>query len=123
MDGNGNGIQFPDSSGQSPILTNPVVVIYGSRTPTQATPATPIRQENRYPDVDEPSRNNYTRPQEALSQTTISWNPLAESSEYVISCQPFGTEEEPAEVTYFSLFLKERGKMALGTFLGKMLYT
>ncbi|KAJ6665358.1 hypothetical protein lerEdw1_004407 [Lerista edwardsae] len=98
VDSNGNGIQLPDSSGQHPgqhpILTNPVVVVYGSRTPTQATPATPI---SRYPDVDEPSQNNYTRPQEALSQTTISWNPLPQSSEYVISCQPFGTEEEPAE--------------------------
>lgn len=110
MDGNGNGIQLPDSSGQHPILTNPVVVVYGSRTPTQATPATPIRHEGRYPDVDEPSRNNYTRPQEALSQTTISWNPLAQSSEYVISCQPFGTEEEPAEVTTFIFIYKRKEK-------------
>ncbi|XP_066482798.1 fibronectin isoform X2 [Tiliqua scincoides] len=96
VDGNGNGIQLPDSSGQPSVLTNPVVVIYGSRTPTQATPATPIREHGRYPDVDEPSQN-HTRPQEALSQTTISWNPLPESSEYIISCQPFGTEEQPPE--------------------------
>nr|KAF6353254.1 fibronectin 1 [Pipistrellus kuhlii] len=32
--------------------------------------------------------------QEALSQTTISWTPLQESSEYIISCNPVGTDEE-----------------------------
>ncbi|XP_053139279.1 fibronectin isoform X3 [Hemicordylus capensis] len=122
VDDNGNGIQLPGSSGQQPILTNPgqqvIVEEYGSRPHTQATAATPIRRRPgvdeepavvgrhpvRIPEVDEPSyphtllpRNNSTRPQEALSQTTISWRPFLESSEYIISCQPVGTEEETAE--------------------------
>ncbi|XP_077685963.1 fibronectin isoform X3 [Eretmochelys imbricata] len=42
-------------------------------------------------------RRNDTTGQEALSQTTISWRPLLESSEYVISCQPVGTNEEPLQ--------------------------
>ncbi|XP_038276949.1 fibronectin isoform X7 [Dermochelys coriacea] len=42
-------------------------------------------------------RHNDTAGQEALSQTTISWRPLLESSEYVISCQPVGTDEEPLQ--------------------------
>ncbi|KAM4836252.1 fibronectin isoform 5-T5 [Thomomys bottae] len=35
--------------------------------------------------------------QEALSQTTISWTPFQESSEYIISCNPVGTDEEPLQ--------------------------
>ncbi|XP_051010089.1 fibronectin isoform X6 [Acomys russatus] len=35
--------------------------------------------------------------QEALSQTTISWTPFQESSEYIISCHPIGTDEEPLQ--------------------------
>ncbi|KAF6361463.1 fibronectin 1 [Rhinolophus ferrumequinum] len=35
--------------------------------------------------------------QEAVSQTTISWNPFQESSEYIISCQPVGIDEEPLQ--------------------------
>ncbi|XP_057619300.1 fibronectin isoform X11 [Chionomys nivalis] len=35
--------------------------------------------------------------QEALSQTTISWAPFQESSEYIISCHPVGTDEEPLQ--------------------------
>nr|XP_025042612.1 fibronectin isoform X1 [Pelodiscus sinensis] len=42
-------------------------------------------------------RRNDTTGQEALSQTTISWRPLLESTEYVISCQPVGTDEEPLQ--------------------------
>ncbi|KAL8183843.1 UNVERIFIED_CONTAM: Fibronectin, partial [Gekko kuhli] len=121
---NGNGIQLPGTSGQQPILSNQgqqvFVEVYGSRTPAKTTVATPIRHRPRpnvdeepgvvsrhpvrIPDLDEPShphslgpRNNYTRLQEALSQTTIAWKPLLESSEYIISCHPLGTEEEPAE--------------------------
>ncbi|XP_077175426.1 fibronectin isoform X3 [Paroedura picta] len=112
------------SSGLQPVLSNPgqqvFVEVYGSRTPAKTTVATPIRHRPRpnvdeepgvviqypirVPDLDEPSyphslgpRNNYTRLQEALSQTTISWRPLTESSEYIISCHPLGTEEEPSE--------------------------
>nr|XP_021558944.1 fibronectin isoform X8 [Neomonachus schauinslandi] len=35
--------------------------------------------------------------QEALSQTTISWTPFQESSEYIISCHPVDTDEEPLQ--------------------------
>ncbi|XP_017390464.1 fibronectin isoform X24 [Cebus imitator] len=35
--------------------------------------------------------------QEALSQTTISWTPFQESSEYIISCHPVGNDEEPLQ--------------------------
>ncbi|KAM5268875.1 fibronectin isoform 10-T10 [Hipposideros larvatus] len=35
--------------------------------------------------------------QEAVSQTTISWTPFQESSEYIISCQPVGIDEEPLQ--------------------------
>lgn len=124
---NVNGLQLPGTSGQQPVLSNQgqqvFVEVYGSRTPARPTVATPIRHRPRpgvdeepglasqhpirIPDLDEPSyphslgpRNNYTRLQEALSQTTISWRPLLESSEYVISCHPLGTEEEPSEVHF-----------------------
>ncbi|XP_062972166.1 fibronectin isoform X1 [Elgaria multicarinata webbii] len=105
---NGNGIQLPGTSGQQPIVTNPgqqvIVEVFGSHTPTTAE--TPVwRVPVRIPEVDGPSyphtllpKDNYTTPQEALSETTISWTPYSESSEYIISCQPIGTEEEPTEV-------------------------
>ncbi|XP_070789286.1 fibronectin isoform X3 [Pituophis catenifer annectens] len=112
------------SSGQQTILSNPgqqvIVEEFGSRTPTTpATPGTPgrakpdreeqpvvvIRHPIQVPDVDKPSyhhtllhKDNYTRPQEALSQTTISWTPYTDSSEYIISCQPVSAEEEPTEI-------------------------
>ncbi|XP_021565800.1 fibronectin isoform X8 [Carlito syrichta] len=35
--------------------------------------------------------------QEAISQTTISWTPVQESSEYIISCHPVGIDEEPLQ--------------------------
>uniref|UniRef100_A0A8C5SMC5 Fibronectin n=1 Tax=Laticauda laticaudata TaxID=8630 RepID=A0A8C5SMC5_LATLA len=118
---NGNGIPIPGSSGQQSILSNPgqqvIVEEFGSRAPT--TPATPERAKPnkeeqpvvvihhpiQVPDADKPSyhhtllsKDNYTRPQEALSQTTISWTPYTDSSEYIISCQPVSAEEEPTEI-------------------------
>ncbi|KAG8124641.1 hypothetical protein E2320_020131 [Naja naja] len=118
---NGNGIPIPGSSGQQSIQSNPgqqvIVEEFGSRTPT--TPATPgrakpnkeeqpvvvIHHPIQVPEVDKPSyhhtllpKDNYTRPQEALSQTTISWTPYIDSSEYIISCQPVSAEEEPTEI-------------------------
>uniref|UniRef100_A0A8C2N3Y0 Fibronectin n=1 Tax=Cricetulus griseus TaxID=10029 RepID=A0A8C2N3Y0_CRIGR len=49
-----------------------------------------------YPHV--PGLNpNASTGQEALSQTTISWTPFQESSEYIISCHPVGTDEEPLQ--------------------------
>uniref|UniRef100_A0A8C5SJL6 Fibronectin n=1 Tax=Laticauda laticaudata TaxID=8630 RepID=A0A8C5SJL6_LATLA len=87
---NGNGIPIPGSSGQQSILSNPgqqvIVEEFGSRAPT--TPATPERAKP----------NKEEQPVEALSQTTISWTPYTDSSEYIISCQPVSAEEEPTEI-------------------------
>ncbi|XP_015742886.1 fibronectin isoform X5 [Python bivittatus] len=117
---NGNGIPIPGSSGQQPFLSNPsqqvIVEEFGSRTPTTAAtpgkakpngeqPVVVIHHPIQVPDVDQPSyhhtllpKNNYTKPQEALSQTTISWTPYTDSSEYIISCQPVSAEEESTEI-------------------------
>ncbi|KAG8559144.1 hypothetical protein GDO81_017253 [Engystomops pustulosus] len=40
---------------------------------------------------------NETGVQEVSSQTTISWRPLLETTEYVISCHPVGQDEAPIE--------------------------
>ncbi|XP_068803972.1 fibronectin isoform X14 [Struthio camelus] len=53
----------------------------------------PIIVEPSYPHSRGPRRNDTTG-QEALSQTTISWRPLLESSEYIISCQPVSQDED-----------------------------
>ncbi|XP_074950181.1 fibronectin isoform X9 [Phalacrocorax aristotelis] len=53
----------------------------------------PIIVEPSYPHSRGPRRND-TAGQEALSQTTISWRPLLESSEYIISCQPVSQDED-----------------------------
>ncbi|XP_054685220.1 fibronectin isoform X10 [Grus americana] len=53
----------------------------------------PIVVEPSYPHSRGPRRNDTTG-QEALSQTTISWRPLLESSEYIISCQPVSQDED-----------------------------
>ncbi|XP_004626649.1 fibronectin isoform X8 [Octodon degus] len=42
----------------------------------------------------EPLTGRKTTGQEALSQTTISWTPFQESSEYIISCHPIGIDED-----------------------------
>lgn len=93
---------------------------HGFRRTTPPTAATPVRLRPRpyLPNVDEevqighvprgdvdyhlyphvPGLNpNASTGQEALSQTTISWTPFQESSEYIISCQPVGTDEEPLQ--------------------------
>uniref|UniRef100_A0A8V0YC34 Fibronectin n=1 Tax=Gallus gallus TaxID=9031 RepID=A0A8V0YC34_CHICK len=53
----------------------------------------PIIVVPSYPHSREPRRNDTTG-QEALSQTTISWRPLLESTEYIISCQPVSQDED-----------------------------
>ncbi|XP_065417162.1 fibronectin isoform X5 [Chrysemys picta bellii] len=122
----GNGIQLPGTSGQQTLVNQGQQVFFeehGFRRTTAPTTATPVRHRPRLqtPDVDEEinlsnrypvprgdsveqsfphllgSRRNDTTGQEALSQTTISWRPLLESSEYVISCQPVGTDEQPLQ--------------------------
>ncbi|XP_019378932.1 PREDICTED: fibronectin isoform X3 [Gavialis gangeticus] len=90
---------------------------HGFRRTTPPTTATPSKHRPRpqppnvdetveltrypIPHVVEPSyphsrgpRRNGTSGQEALSRTTISWRPLLESTEYLISCLPVGNDEE-----------------------------
>ncbi|CAN8200955.1 unnamed protein product [Coccothraustes coccothraustes] len=113
---NGNGIQLPGSSGHPQTVGHQGQQVFfeehGYRRPGPTT-ATPLRPGSRQPlpSVDEaievpgyqvpivvepsyphgPRRNDS---QEALSHTTISWRPLLESSEYIISCQPVSQDED-----------------------------
>ncbi|XP_032610495.1 fibronectin isoform X10 [Hylobates moloch] len=86
----GNGIQLPGTSGQQPSVGQQMIFEeHGFRRTTPPTTATPIRHRPRpYP----PNVG-----QEALSQTTISWAPFQDTSEYIISCHPVGTDEEPLQ--------------------------
>ncbi|XP_007964366.1 fibronectin isoform X4 [Chlorocebus sabaeus] len=117
----GNGIQLPGTSGQQPTVGQQMIFEeHGFRRTTPPTTATPIRHRPRpYPpnvgeeiqighipreDVDYhlyphgPGLNpNASTGQEALSQTTISWAPFQDTSEYIISCHPVGTDEEPLQ--------------------------
>uniref|UniRef100_A0A8B9QG05 Fibronectin n=2 Tax=Apteryx TaxID=8821 RepID=A0A8B9QG05_APTOW len=117
---NGNGIQLPGTSGHPQTIGHQGQQLFfeehGYRRPVPTT-ATPLKTGSRGqpPNVDEtieipgyqvpiivePSyphsrgpRRNDTTGQEALSQTTISWRPLLESSEYIISCQPVSQDED-----------------------------
>uniref|UniRef100_A0A8C3M0X0 Fibronectin n=1 Tax=Chrysolophus pictus TaxID=9089 RepID=A0A8C3M0X0_CHRPC len=117
---NGNGIQIPGTSGHPQTIGHQGQQLFfeehGYRRPVPTT-ATPLRPGSRRqpPNVDEaieipgyqvpiivePSyphsrgpRRNDTTGQEALSQTTISWRPLLESTEYIISCQPVSQDED-----------------------------
>ncbi|XP_006245219.1 fibronectin isoform X8 [Rattus norvegicus] len=116
-----NGIQLPGTSHQQPSVGQQMIFEeHGFRRTTPPTAATPVRLRPRpyLPNVDEevqighvprgdvdyhlyphvPGLNpNASTGQEALSQTTISWTPFQESSEYIISCQPVGTDEEPLQ--------------------------
>ncbi|XP_058696434.1 fibronectin isoform X5 [Poecile atricapillus] len=117
---NGNGIQLPGSSGHPQTVGHQGQQVFfeehGYRRPGPTT-ATPLRPGSRQPlpSVDEaieipgyqvpivvepsyphsrgPPRNDSVG-QEALSHTTISWRPLLESSEYIISCQPVSQDED-----------------------------
>uniref|UniRef100_A0A8B9CYW7 Fibronectin n=1 Tax=Anser brachyrhynchus TaxID=132585 RepID=A0A8B9CYW7_9AVES len=86
---NGNGIQLPGTSGHPQTIGHQGQQVFfeehGYRRPVPTT-ATPLRPGSRRqpPNVDE----------EALSQTTISWRPLLESTEYIISCQPVSQDED-----------------------------
>nr|XP_008997685.1 fibronectin isoform X9 [Callithrix jacchus] len=117
----GNGIQLPGTSGQQPSVGQQMIFEeHGFRRTTPPTTATPIRHRPRpYPpnvgeeiqighvprgDVDFHLypyglglNPNASTGQEALSQTTISWTPFQESSEYIISCHPMGNDEEPLQ--------------------------
>ncbi|XP_055472574.1 fibronectin isoform X3 [Psammomys obesus] len=113
-----NGIQLPGTTYQQPSVGQQMIFEeHGFRRTTPPTAATPVRLRPRpyLPNVDEeihvprgdvdyhlyphvPGLNpNASTGQEALSQTTISWPPFQESSEYIISCQPVGTDEEPLQ--------------------------
>uniref|UniRef100_A0A803VDB5 Fibronectin n=1 Tax=Ficedula albicollis TaxID=59894 RepID=A0A803VDB5_FICAL len=80
---NGNGIQLPGSSGHPQTVGHQGQQVFfeehGYRRPGSRRPL---------PSVDE----------EALSHTTISWRPLLESSEYIISCQPVSQDEDTLQV-------------------------
>ncbi|XP_006892017.1 PREDICTED: fibronectin [Elephantulus edwardii] len=117
----GNGIQLPGTSGQQPSVGQQMIFEeHGFRRTTPPTTATPVRHRPRPypPKVDEEIQighvprgdvdhhlypqilglnPNASTGQEALSQTTISWTPFQESSEYIISCQPIGIDEEPLQ--------------------------
>ncbi|XP_048808388.1 fibronectin isoform X2 [Lagopus muta] len=117
---NGNGIQLPGTSGHPQTIGHQGQQVFleehGYRRPVPTT-ATPLRPGSRRqpPNVDEAieipgyqvpiiveplyphsrgPRRNDTTGQEALSQTTISWRPLLESTEYIISCQPVSQDED-----------------------------
>ncbi|KAL1770929.1 fibronectin isoform X7 [Sigmodon hispidus] len=116
-----NGIQLPGTTHQQPSVGQQMIFEeHGFRRTTPPTAATPVRLRPRpyLPNVDEevqigpvprgdvdyhlyphgPGLNpNASTGQEALSQTTISWTPFQESSEYIISCHPVGTNEEPLQ--------------------------
>ncbi|XP_050010150.1 fibronectin [Alexandromys fortis] len=116
-----NGIQLPGTTHQQPSVGQQMIFEeHGFRRTTPPTAATPVRHRPRpyLPNVDEevqighvprgdvdyhlypqvPGLNpNASTGQEALSQTTISWTPFQESSEYIISCHPVGTDEEPLQ--------------------------
>ncbi|XP_075386168.1 fibronectin isoform X1 [Tenrec ecaudatus] len=116
---NGNGIQLPGTSSQQPSLGQQAIhEEHGFRRTTPPTAATPVRWPRpNSPNVGEDIQvdhvprgdsdhlyplvlglnPNVSTGQEALSQTTISWTPIQESSEYIISCQPLGTEGEPLQ--------------------------
>ncbi|KAG8559130.1 hypothetical protein GDO81_017253 [Engystomops pustulosus] len=95
-----------------------VIEEHGFRSPVAPTTASPVRPGSytpeKYPEVFERyhiSRGDFDGPyphglvpqinetgvQEVSSQTTISWRPLLETTEYVISCHPVGQDEAPIE--------------------------
>nr|KAF6494923.1 fibronectin 1 [Rousettus aegyptiacus] len=92
----GNGIQLPGTSGQQPSVGQQMIFEeHGFRRTTPPTAATPVRHRpGQYtPNINEDIQIG----QEAVSQTTISWTPFQESSEYIISCHPIGIDEEPLQ--------------------------
>ncbi|XP_012582254.1 PREDICTED: fibronectin isoform X2 [Condylura cristata] len=117
----GNGIQLPGTSAQQPSVGQQMIFEeHGFRRTTAPTMATPVRHRPRpySPNVNEEIQighvprgdvdhhlyphvlglnPNASTGQEALSQTTISWTPFQESSEYVISCHPINVDEEPLQ--------------------------
>ncbi|XP_053328167.1 fibronectin isoform X2 [Spea bombifrons] len=120
---NGNGIQLPGTNGQqpSPDHEGQVIEEHGFRSPVVPTTAVPLKpgqftpgrhvpeMDTRRPhyrgDYDENyphgfgPQHNDTGIQEVASQTTISWRPLLETTEYVISCHPVGHDEAPLQFT------------------------
>ncbi|MEE6490930.1 hypothetical protein FKM82_016050 [Ascaphus truei] len=117
--GTGNNGQLPTSEHEGrtsfieehgfrkPVVpTTAVPVQPGKYTPGQYQPGQhiphgrfPLHKEvdgPAYPHGYEPQRND-TGIQEVASQTTISWRPLPETTEYVIACEPVGNEEAPLQ--------------------------
>ncbi|XP_075036435.1 fibronectin isoform X2 [Mixophyes fleayi] len=87
-----------------------IIEEYGSRSPIVSTTPVPRRPvvvdarrpvhredfNGHHPHSFGPQQND-TIIQEVASQTTISWRPLLETTEYVISCHPVGHDEAPLE--------------------------
>ncbi|XP_018415458.1 PREDICTED: fibronectin isoform X10 [Nanorana parkeri] len=82
---NGNGIKLPGSIGQQSTGHEGQFVEEYFRSPVLPTTAAPVKP------------GQFTPGQEVASQTTISWRPLLETTEYIISCHPVGHEEAPLE--------------------------
>ncbi|CAI9586484.1 unnamed protein product [Staurois parvus] len=120
---NGNGIKLPGSVGQPNTGHEGQFVEEYFRSPVLPTTALPVRPGQFTPghvvtvdaNIHEPSYHepkgdfeelyphgfgpqlNDTAVQEVASQTTISWRPLLETTEYIISCHPVGHREAPLE--------------------------
>ncbi|XP_068103468.1 fibronectin [Hyperolius riggenbachi] len=118
---NGNGIKLPGSVGPPSTGHEGSFVEESFGRPVVPPTVAPVRPgqntPGRYPHVVEvdgqyhgsrgdddvyytPSYGphpNDTGVQEVASQTTISWRPLLETTEYIISCHPVGHEEAPLE--------------------------
>ncbi|XP_040295630.1 fibronectin isoform X6 [Bufo bufo] len=87
-----------------------IIYVIAVRNNQKSEPLTGRKKTDRYPEVFDRyhiSRGDFDGPypeglapqindtgvQEVSSQTTISWRPLLETTEYVISCHPVGEEE------------------------------
>uniref|UniRef100_A0A8C5MU19 Fibronectin n=1 Tax=Leptobrachium leishanense TaxID=445787 RepID=A0A8C5MU19_9ANUR len=118
-----HGIKLPGTNGQQPGSGHEGQVIeeYGFRRPAVPTTAVPLRPGQYTPgrnvpgeaiplrpdpkgDYDKPSvphgfgpQHNDSILEEVSAQTTISWRPLLETTEYVISCHPLGDDEAPLQ--------------------------
>ncbi|KAM9305634.1 fibronectin [Gastrophryne carolinensis] len=112
---NGNGIKLPGSAGQPSTDHEGQFVEEYFRSPVLPTTAVPVAPGHftpgRYPNFEFEPRGDFDGPyphgfgpqrndtgvQEVASQTTISWRPLLETTEYIISCHPVGHDEAPLE--------------------------
>ncbi|CAH2306187.1 fibronectin isoform X3 [Pelobates cultripes] len=117
----GNGIRLPGTNGQLPVSGHEGQIIeeHGFRRQSVPTTAVPLRPGQHTPGKNVPDietrrplyRGDYDEPfphglgpqlnesvlEEVSSQTTISWRPMLETTEYIISCHPVGHDEAPLQ--------------------------